>query len=46
MIDTIVQCKLRKNTLCNLIKIQLIKNEIEERKKNSNIKYFYFYWEL
>jgi len=38
--------KLRKNTLCDLIKIQLIKNEIEERKKNSNIKYFYFYWEL
>jgi hypothetical protein len=38
--------KLRKNTLCDLIKLNLIKREIDERKKNSNIKYFYFYWEL
>jgi len=38
--------KLRKNTLCDLIKINLIKREIKERKKNSKIKYFYFYWEL
>jgi len=37
--------KLRKNTLCDLIKIDLIKKELSERKKNSNIKYFYFYWE-
>lgn len=38
--------KLRKSTLCDLIKINLIKREINERKKNSKIKYFYFYWEL
>jgi hypothetical protein len=38
--------KIRKNTLCELIKINLINKEIKERKKNSNIKYFYFYWEL
>ena len=28
--------KLRKNTLCDLIKIDLIKKELSERKKNSN----------
>ena len=38
--------KLRKNTLCNLIKNELIYRELEERKKMSTIKYFYFYWEL
>ena len=38
--------KLRKNKLCNLIKNELINRELEERKKMSNIKYFYFYWEL
>ena len=38
--------KLRKNKLCNLIKSELINRELEERKKMSNIKYFYFYWEL
>ena len=38
--------KIRKNTLCELIKINLINKEIKERKKNSNIKYFYFYCEL
>ena len=37
--------KLRKNTLCEVIKIELIKRELNERKKNSKIKYFYFYWE-
>ena len=37
--------KLRKSKLCNLIKYELIKREINERKKMSNIKYFYFYWE-
>jgi hypothetical protein len=37
--------KIRKNILCNLIKYELIKKELEERKKLSNIKYFYFYWE-
>ena len=36
---------LRKTKLCNLIKSELIKLEINERKKMSNIKYFYFYWE-
>jgi len=38
--------KLRKTTLCNLIKNELINRELEERKKMSTIKYFYFYWEL
>lgn len=38
--------KLRKNKLCNLIKTELINRELEERKKMSNIKYFYFYWEI
>lgn len=37
--------KLRKTKLCNLIKYELIKRELNERKKMSNIKYFYFYWE-
>jgi superfamily II DNA or RNA helicase len=37
--------KLRKTKLCNLIKTELINLEINERKKMSNIKYFYFYWE-
>lgn len=37
--------KLRKTILCNLIKKELIKRELKERKQNSNIKYFYFYWE-
>jgi hypothetical protein len=41
----IKQMKLRKNTLCEVIKIELIKRELNERKKNSKIKYFYFYWE-
>ncbi len=38
--------KLKKTNLCNLIKIELINRELNERKKMSNIKYFYFYWEL
>ncbi len=38
--------KLRKTTLCNMIKTNLITRELEERKKLTNIKYFYFYWEL
>ncbi len=38
--------QLKKVKLCNLIKTELIKLELEERKKNSNIKYFYFYWEI
>lgn len=37
---------LRKNKLCNLIKNELINRELSERKKMSNIKYFYFYWEI
>lgn len=37
---------LRKNKLCNLIKNELINKELSERKKMSNIKYFYFYWEI
>ena len=37
--------KIRKNTLCNAIKYELIKREINERKKMTNIKYFYFYCE-
>lgn len=37
--------KLRKTKLCNLIKNELILREMNERKKMSNIKYFYFYWE-
>ncbi len=36
----------RKKTLCDLIKIKLIKLELAERKKDSNLRYFYFYWEL
>lgn len=38
--------KLKKTNLCNLIKTELINRELNERKKMSNIKYFYFYWEL
>ena len=38
--------KLRKTKICSLIKNELIKRELDERKKMSNIKYFYFYWEL
>lgn len=37
--------KLRKTKLCNLIKYELIKKELKERKNKTNIKYFYFYWE-
>jgi hypothetical protein len=37
--------KLRKNILCDLIKYELVNRELKERKKMSNIKYFYFYWE-
>ena len=37
--------KNRKNTICDLIKFELIRLELEERKKKSNIRYFYFYWE-
>ncbi len=37
---------LRKNKLCNFIKTELINRELEERKQMSNIKWFYFYWEL
>ena len=29
-----------------MIKTNLITRELEERKKLTNIKYFYFYWEL
>ena len=37
--------KNRKNTICDLIKFELIRLELEERKNKSNIRYFYFYWE-
>ena len=37
--------KNRKTTICDLIKFELIRLELEERKKKSNIRYFYFYWE-
>lgn len=32
--------------LCNTLRIRLTELEAEERQKNSNIKYFYMYWEL
>jgi hypothetical protein len=38
--------KLRKVNLCNIIKNELIRRELHERKKLTKIKYFYFYWEL
>jgi hypothetical protein len=41
----ISKIKNRKTTICDLIKFELIRLELEERKKNSNIRYFYFYWE-
>ena len=41
----ISKIKNRKNTICDLIKFELIRLELEERKKKSNIRYFYFYWE-
>lgn len=41
----ISKIKNRKGTICDLIKFELIRLELEERKKNSNIRYFYFYWE-
>lgn len=43
--EKISQIKNRKNNICDLIKFELIRLELEERKKKSNIKYFYFYWE-
>ena len=43
--DKLSQIKNRKNNICDLIKFELIRLELEERKKKSNIKYFYFYWE-
>lgn len=43
--DKISKIKNRKNNICDLIKFELIRLELEERKKKSNIKYFYFYWE-
>lgn len=41
----ITQIKNKKNNICDLIKFELIRLELEERKKLSNIRYFYFYWE-
>jgi hypothetical protein len=41
----ISKIKNRKTSICDLIKFELIRLELEERKKNSNIRYFYFYWE-
>lgn len=35
----------KKSTICDMIKFELIRLELEERKKKSNIRYFYFYWE-
>lgn len=43
--EKLTQIKNRKNNICDLIKFELIRLELEERKKKSNIKYFYFYWE-
>ncbi len=38
--------KQRKTNICNTIKLELIKLELQERKNpKSNIRYFYFYWE-
>jgi len=41
----ISKIKNKKQNICELIKFELIKLELEERKKKSNIRYFYFYWE-
>jgi len=41
----ISKIKNRKTNICNLIKFTLIKKELEERKKKSNVRYFYWYWE-
>lgn len=35
----------KKKCICKRIKIALIKMELAERKKRSNNRYFYFYWE-
>jgi len=43
--DKLSQIKNRKNNICDLIKFELIRLELEERKKKSNIRFFYFYWE-
>lgn len=35
----------KKRCVCKRIKIALIKKELEERKRKSSNRYFYFYWE-
>lgn len=37
--------KIKKDTLCSLIRSKLIELDKEERKKQTNIKYFYYFYE-
>jgi len=41
----ISKIKNKKYIICDLIKFELIRLELEERKNKSNLRYFYFYWE-
>lgn len=36
----------KKKIMCDLIKSELIKLELEERRKDSRLRYFYYYWEF